>query len=476
MRESVRVLVIGGGPAGATAAGLLAQQGLQVTVAERDHFPRYHIGESILPSSLPILELLGARQKIEKRDFQVKRGVYFQWGPDEWEVHFNELGDDTAYAWQVVRSEFDEILLNHAAELGADVNQGLAVRELRFEHDRPVMATWARSGDTGSTGTIAFDYLIDASGRGGVLANRYLKSRRLNETFKNIAIWRYWTSSGTLPGGPEGSTGVFSLPGGWFWVIPLHDGTQSVGLVTGREAFSKRRQALGSSQAVYEEAIEECAGVRAVLDGARPASRLRLEQDYSYTADKFAGPGYLLTGDAACFLDPLLSTGVHLATFSGMVAAASIGSVLRGELPEGEAFDFYQRTYRRAYERMVLLVSAFYETYRGKDYHFYNAQRLSLREKQDLRLHESFVRIVAGIEDMDDAKNAAYDLAISELIGGLEPGASPFRPRPELSKEPTSAHNAIGGIYIRTAPELGLARAGHPDIAAPASEGANSHA
>ena len=114
-----------------------------------------------------------------------------------------------------------------------------------------------------------------------------------------------------------------------------------------------------------------------------------------------------------------------------MVAAASLGSVLRGELPESEAFGFYQRTDRRAYERMVLLVSAFYETYRGRDYHFYNAQRLSLREKQDLRLHESFVRIVACIEDLDDAQDAAYDLAISELIGGLEPGDSPFRPSPQ---------------------------------------------
>lgn len=474
MRESVRVLVIGGGPAGATAAGLLAQQGLEVMVAEREHFPRYHIGESILPSSLPILELLGARQKIEKHGFQVKHGVYFRWGPDEWSVHFNELGDNTAYAWQVVRSEFDEILLNHAAELGADVNQGLTIRELRFEDGRPVAATWARSRDAGKTGTIAFDYLIDASGRGGILANRYLKSRRFNETFKNIAVWRYWTSAGSLPGGPDGSTGVFSLPGGWFWVIPLHDGTQSVGLVTGREAFNKRRQELGSNQAVYEEAIEECPGVRAVLDGARPVSELRLEQDYSYTADKFTGPGYLLTGDAACFLDPLLSTGVHLATFSGMAAAASVGSVLRGELPEREAFDFYQRTYRRAYERMVLLVSAFYETYRGRDYHFYNAQQLSFREKQDLRLHESFVRIVAGIEDLDDAKDAAYDLAISELIGGLQPGDSPFRPRPELSKEPTSEPNAIGGIYIRTAPQLGLARAGDLDGATSASDGVNA--
>lgn len=244
-------------------------------MAERDHFPRYHIGESILPSSLPILELLGARQKIEDHRFQVKRGVFFQWGPDEWSVRFNELGDDTAYAWQVVRSEFDEILLSHAAGLGADVNQGLMVRELEFEDGRPVSATWVRSRGARQSGTIRFDYLIDASGRGGVMASRYLKSRRFNEMFRNIAAWRYWAGAASLPGGPEGSTGVFSLPIGWFWVIPLHDGTLSVGLVAGRQEFNRRRQELGSSQAVYDEAIAACPGVRAIVEGRPVLCRLR---------------------------------------------------------------------------------------------------------------------------------------------------------------------------------------------------------
>jgi flavin-dependent dehydrogenase len=457
MPESAQVLVIGGGPAGATVAGLLAREGMTVVLAERERFPRYHIGESILPSSLSILDLLGAKDKVSGHGFQIKRGVLFRWGPDNWSLSFNELGDDTPYAWQVVRSEFDQILLDHAAELGADVRQGVTVKDLRFDRGRAVAATWSESRNS-IANEISFDYLVDASGRSGVLANRYLKNRRFNDMFKNVAVWQYWAGAPALAGAPEGSTGVFSTPGGWFWTIPLHDGTLSVGLVTGRDAFSERRNELGGSQEVYEEAVSQCPGVRDLLAGARPTSPVRIEQDYSYAADAFTAPGCLLAGDAACFLDPLLSTGVHLATYSGMVGAAAIATVLRGEMAEEEAFGFYERSYRRAYERMVLLVSAFYQTYRGKDYHFYHAQRLSARDKESLRLHETFLRIASGIEDMEDAKSAAYDLAVDELIGGRAPGESPFRYIPEMRAEPTSARNAIGGLYVRLDPPLGLAR------------------
>src|SRR5262249_40695022 len=144
---------------------------------------------------------------------------------------------------------------------------------------------------------------------------------------------------------------------GWFWAIPLHDGTLSVGLVTSKDLFNEGRSRLGSIEKLYFEAMKDCPIVTELLEGATKVSDMRTEQDYSYVAERFAGPGYFISGDAACFLDPLLSTGVHLATYAGLLAAASLTSVLRGEVAEEEATDFYHTWYRHAYERMLVLVS-----------------------------------------------------------------------------------------------------------------------
>ena len=163
MRESSQVLIIGGGPAGSTAAGLLAREGFEVTLLERDHFPRYHIGESILPSCRPIFELLGVWDKVAAHGFQPKGGAYFQWGTEEWEVLFTSLGDDTPNSWQVVRSEFDQILLSHARELGANVVEGVTVRDIEFDASgRAVAARWQDTRDASRSGRIEFGHVIDA--------------------------------------------------------------------------------------------------------------------------------------------------------------------------------------------------------------------------------------------------------------------------------------------------------------------------
>lgn len=460
MRGKTQVLVIGGGPAGSTAAAFLTKEGFEVTLAERETFPRYHIGESILPSCRPIFEALGVWPKVAAAGFQSKGGAYFFWGPEEWEVRFSALGSDGANAWQVVRSEFDKLLLDHARELGVDVHEGTIVKALEFDGERPVAATWARAKEPAGSGRIEFDYLVDASGRAGLMTTKYRRNRKFHTVFRNVAAWTYFKGAKPLDRGPAGAIAVASVANGWFWAIPLHDGTLSVGLVTGRDTFDGKRAELGSIEAVFTEALADCAPVRDLLVDAEQVAGMKVEQDYSYAAESFHGPGFLLAGDAACFLDPLLSTGVHLATYSGMLSAAAIGSVLRGEVAEEEAWEFFGTVYRQSYERLLVLVSTFYESYRGKEHHFYRAQQLSAQDRDELNLQSAFDRIITGIADIDDAQDAFR--RVQQHLHGAESGD----PNPlanlnkvhEQKQAPMSPDRAVNGLYLAFQPHLALRR------------------
>ncbi|KAA2250150.1 NAD(P)/FAD-dependent oxidoreductase [Solihabitans fulvus] len=451
MRDATKILVAGGGPAGATAAGLLAKEGFEVTLIESERFPRYHIGESLLPSCLHIIDLLGAREKVERHGFVRKDGAHFEWGPENWQLSFDHLEGGNDYGFQVIRSEFDKLLLDHAAEQGAQVHEGVALRGVEFDGDRAVRAQWASTDGDGARGTIEFDHLVDATGRAGVLSTKYLKNRKFHDVYKNIAFWGYWEGVAPFDRGPAGGIIVRSTAKGWFWLIPLHDGRISVGFVMNKNVFQADRDQLGSMEAVYEQCLADAKLREDLLATGDRVTGLKADQDFTYMSETFAGPGYLLAGDSACFLDPLLSTGVHLATFSGLLAAASLSSVLRGEHKEEQALAFYGRAYRQAYERLVILVSFLYRDFdRGAQ--LFEADKLTRREHQLVGLYESFLHVATGVEDMHDIKeHDSLDVVAARLAS-----SGHLFGRDAMGAYPSSPQTTVAGLYLVTEPRLGL--------------------
>ncbi|HEY3741411.1 MAG TPA: NAD(P)/FAD-dependent oxidoreductase [Bryobacteraceae bacterium] len=475
--EKTQVLIIGGGPAGATAATFLARAGVETIVIERDVFPRYHIGESLLPSCLEILDLMGARTKVEEFGFQKKPGAYLDWKGEQWSLDFGELRGRHQHSFQVERAEFDQILLQHARSEGAEVREGVSVEEICFFEERPVAAICVNR-ETQERTRIEFDYLIDASGRAGLMSTRYLRNRRFHETFKNVALWGYWEQTGQLAEAATGAIAVGSIPEGWLWAIPFSDGTVSVGVVMHKDAFKQQRHDLTTAQ-IYERAIANCPILKRITDPGKLVSDLRVEQDYSYTSDVFAGPGYFLAGDAGCFLDPLLSTGVHLAMYSGMNSAACVASILRDEVSEQEAAQYHEQSYRQAYLRFLVFVSAFYEA-RGKDGYFSKAGELSRFDADPNDLKRAFLNLVSGLEDIADAEGCTSHL-IGEVSRRIVANHELRKDKAALKSAKVEAEesadffdsieglaslspaNAIGGLYVATAPRVGLARvAGMP--------------
>lgn len=303
------VLVVGGGPAGATIGTLLAERGRDVVVMEKAHHPRFHIGESLLPANVALLDRLGVREQVERIGMP-KWGVEFV-SPEHEHRSYIEFADawdkSMPYAWQVRRSDFDEILFRNAAKKGARTLEGYRVREVAFDDDG---ATVQVELDDGARQTWRTRFLIDASGRDTLLANQF-KCKAKHPKHSSAAVYGHFRGARRLEGKKEGNITILWFEHGWFWFIPLADGTTSIGAVCWPYYLKTRKKPM---REFFDDTIALCPELKARLEGAElVGNEVHATGNYAYTSNHCSGERYLMLGDAYAFIDPVFSSGVYLA-------------------------------------------------------------------------------------------------------------------------------------------------------------------
>jgi flavin-dependent dehydrogenase len=353
------VVVIGGGPAGSTVSTLLAQQGVEVELFERERFPRFHIGESLIPETYWVLKRLNMLPKMQASHFVKKYSVQFVNASGKVSAPFyfrDNKPHECSQTWQVARSEFDQLMLENAREHGVTAHEGVRVFDVIFEHGRATGVTIRE--DDGKLREVRAKVVVDASGQAGLIQNR-LRLRVWDPVLNKGAIWTYWEGAYRDAGRDEGATMVLQTAdrNGWFWYIPLHDNIVSVGVVAPFDSLFKNR---GSYEQTYEEEVARCSAVKERVAGATRATGYFATKDYSYRATRVAGDGWVMVGDAWGFLDPLYSSGVLLALKSGELAADAIVEGLRIGDTSAAQLGKWGPIFNQGVDRMRRLVCEYY--------------------------------------------------------------------------------------------------------------------
>ena len=393
MSDPVPVLVVGGGPAGAVAAAILAREGVDVLLVDKATFPRHHVGESLQPAVLELLERhLGLGPALAAAGFPRKYGAVYVWGEsrEPWSVLFDARLDgalpDTEeallagpweYTYNVDRARFDAILLDEARRRGVRVREGVEVTAPVLDGDR-VVGVRTRAGET-----LAADLVIDASGQRCLLGRAFGLTQPV-EDLQATATYGYYRGCGGLPA-PLGRLVqyVVTVPEGWVWFIPIAEDVTSIGVVV------RARERLADAR--FEE-IVAAAGLP--MDGAHREGPIRHARDWSFSHRRVAGPGWMLAGDAACFIDPILSGGVDFAVRGGAAAALAVLRVLSGE-PAADVMDAYDQKTLRLYGAHLRLARYWYGNNRSVDGFFWEAHRAIRADALSTPLR-AFVYLTSG--------------------------------------------------------------------------------
>ncbi|HXV59704.1 MAG TPA: NAD(P)/FAD-dependent oxidoreductase [Vicinamibacteria bacterium] len=353
------VVVLGGGPAGAATAALLARAGRDVLVLEKERFPRFHIGESLMPATYWIFEKLGMLPRLRQSGSPVKASVQFvsAEGKASRPFYFFERDPrECSYTWQVERAWLDSAMLENAAESGCQVRVGALARDVIFDDGRVVGVEASLEG--GPPERIGAEVVVDATGLTSIVSRR-LELRRRDPGLGRAAVFAHYENGRRDRGIDEGATIILHTRGnrGWFWYIPLSDNRISVGVVAAPEDLFGRGL---SHEEVLDREIRDCSGVAERLSKARRISNVHVEKDYSYRADRVAGDGFVLVGDAFGFLDPIYSSGVFLALASADMAASSIDDALRARDTRAHRLGRFEPKLLSGMEAVRRLVYAFY--------------------------------------------------------------------------------------------------------------------
>ncbi len=354
--DAYDAIVIGGGPAGSASASYLARAGRKVLVLEKEKFPRFHVGESLLPYLEPIFEELGLAERLEQQGYIIKHGAQFHLANGSKSLHLqfrNGRFTRHARALQVERAQFDLLLLNHSREQGAEVREGWSVR--RFAHDASGVTVTA-DGPDGKPADFRGRFLIDASGRGNVTGNQE-GLREIHPRLKKLAVFGHFAGVRLDEGERGADTVIVRLENKWFWIIPLTAEKTSVGCVLDRDEFAAGQ---GSPAEIFTRLWQSSPVLQERMGRAQLLGGMHVTSDFSYRNRRLAGPRLLRVGDAAGFMDPIFSAGVYLAMYSARLAARLVDDALRAGHDGARQMPAYEEKLRRSMGLYWKLVEGYY--------------------------------------------------------------------------------------------------------------------